>query len=84
MPHQVFQRTGRHPDLERRSVSDALPSLPERDPNRQHVFFDLCQGKETLGAQPPARRCSPCACNNLAATCKLLRALHRQAAGGGV
>ena len=60
MPLQVFQRTGRHPDLQRRAVSDALPSLPERDPNRQHVFFDLREGEETLGAQPPVRRCSPC------------------------
>lgn len=62
MPHQVFQRTGRHPDLERRPVSDALPSLPERDPNRQHVFLDLRQGRETLGAQPPVRRYSSRAC----------------------
>ena len=62
VPHQVFQRTGRHPDLERRPVSDALPSLPERDVNRQHVFFDLRQGKETLGAHSPTRCRSPCAC----------------------
>ncbi|KAK9819272.1 hypothetical protein WJX81_003438 [Elliptochloris bilobata] len=46
---EVFQRTGRHPDLARGPSSDALPSLPERDLNRQHVFFDLRQGQETLG-----------------------------------
>ncbi len=51
----MFQRTGRHPDLARGPNTDALPNLPERDLNRQHVFFDLRQGPDTLGARPRGR-----------------------------
>ena len=55
----MFKRTGRHPDLVRGPSSNGLPNLPERDLNRQHVFFDLRQGKETLGAEV----CDSCCCS---------------------
>ena len=36
-----FQRTGRHPDLDPAAAPPVMHALPERDPNRPHVFFDL-------------------------------------------
>ena len=29
-----------------------MQPLPERDPHRPHVFFDLRRGKQDLGAHP--------------------------------
>ena len=44
-----YKRTGRHPALEGNN-EDNLPALPERDMNRPHVFLDIRQGTEDLGA----------------------------------
>ena len=46
---EEFKRTGRHPALEGNN-EDNLPALPERDMNRPHVFLDIRQGTEDLGA----------------------------------
>ena len=50
---EIFKKTGKHPELEaqQQAASTVVPALPDVDVHRPHVFMDLQQSRNKLGAR---------------------------------
>ena len=69
---ELFKKTGRHPELEaqQQAASTVVPTLPDVDMHRPHVFMDLQQSRRLLGAL--IFRLLPCRSHIAAASLDLL------------
>lgn len=46
---EYYLKTGLHPTQDTSSRQPAIPTLPDRDPHRPHVFMEFRIGTNTLG-----------------------------------